>query len=45
MVCVGVECMESTAPDGELAKFIDTRGEGGIPSSRYRVDDLSVSHE
>jgi len=37
---VAVECMESTAPDGEVAKFIDTRGEGVFLIS-YRVDDLS----
>jgi methylmalonyl-CoA/ethylmalonyl-CoA epimerase len=23
---VAVECMESTAPDGQVAKFIDSRG-------------------
>jgi methylmalonyl-CoA/ethylmalonyl-CoA epimerase len=37
---VAVECMESTAPDGEIAKFIDTRGEGVFLIS-YKVDDLS----
>jgi methylmalonyl-CoA/ethylmalonyl-CoA epimerase len=37
---VAVECMESTAPDGEVAKFIDTRGEGVFLIS-YKVDDLS----
>ena len=37
---VAVECMESTAPDGEVAKFIDTKGEGVFLIS-YKVDDLS----
>jgi methylmalonyl-CoA/ethylmalonyl-CoA epimerase len=37
---VAVECMESTAPDGQVAKFIDTRGEGVFLIS-YKVDDLS----
>jgi len=37
---VGVEFMESTAPDGEVAKFIDNRGEGAYLIS-YKVDDLS----
>ena len=37
---VAVEFMESTAPDGEVAKFIDTRGEGFYLIS-YKVDDLS----
>lgn len=37
---VAVECMESTTPDGEVAKFIDTRGEGVFLIS-YKVDDLS----
>jgi methylmalonyl-CoA/ethylmalonyl-CoA epimerase len=27
---VAVEFMESTAPDGEVAKFIDNRGEGAF---------------
>ena len=41
--CIGevaVEFMESTAPDGEVAKFIDKRGEGAYLIS-YKVDDLS----
>ncbi len=37
---VAVECMESTAPDGQVAKFIDTRGEGVFLIS-YKVDNLS----
>ncbi len=37
---VAVECMESTAPDGQVAKFIETRGEGVFLIS-YKVDDLS----
>ena len=42
-ICIGevaVEFMESTAPDGEVAKFIDSRGEGAFLIS-YKVDDLS----
>lgn len=37
---VAVEFMESTAADGEVAKFIDKRGEGVFLIS-YKVDDLS----
>ena len=37
---VAVEFMESTAPGGEVAKFIDNRGEGAFLIS-YKVDDLS----
>lgn len=40
--CVGdvaLELMESTAPDGEVAKFIEKRGEGFFLIS-YRVDDV-----
>ncbi len=37
---VGVEFMESTAPNGEVAKFINQRGEGAYLIS-YKVDDLS----
>ncbi len=37
---VAVEFMESTSPDGEVAKFIDSRGEGAYLIS-YKVDDLS----
>ena len=37
---VAVEFMESTAADGEVAKFIDSRGEGAYLIA-YRVDNLS----
>lgn len=37
---VAVELMESTAPDGEVAKFIAGKGEGVFLIS-YRVDDLA----
>ena len=37
---VGVEFMESTAPDGEVAKFIGKRREDLYLIS-YKVDDLS----
>lgn len=37
---VAVECMESTARDGQVAKFIESRGEGVFLIS-YKVDDLS----
>jgi len=37
---VAVEFMESTSPDGEVAKFIDSRGEGAFLIS-YKVDNLS----
>jgi methylmalonyl-CoA/ethylmalonyl-CoA epimerase len=37
---VAIEFMESTAPDGEVAKFIHSRGEGVFLIS-YKVDDLS----
>ena len=37
---VAVELMEPTAPDGEVAKFIDNKGEGVFLIS-YKVDDLS----
>ena len=36
---VGVELMESTSPDGEVAKFIKQRGEGFFLIS-YKVDDV-----
>jgi methylmalonyl-CoA/ethylmalonyl-CoA epimerase len=32
--------MESTSPEGEVAKFIDSRGEGAFLIS-YKVDNLS----
>ena len=35
-----IEFMESTSPDGEVAKFIDSRGEGAYLIA-YKVDDLS----
>ena len=41
---VAVEFMESTAPDGEVAKFIDTKGEGVFLIS-YKVDDLAKAME
>jgi methylmalonyl-CoA/ethylmalonyl-CoA epimerase len=41
---VAVEFMESTAPDGEVAKFIDSRGEGAYLIA-YKVDDLSKAME
>jgi methylmalonyl-CoA/ethylmalonyl-CoA epimerase len=37
---VAVEFIESTSPQGEVAKFIDTKGEGAFLIS-YKVDDLS----
>lgn len=37
---VAVEFMESTSQEGEVAKFIATRGEGAFLIS-YKVDDLS----
>lgn len=37
---VAIEFMESTTPEGEVAKFIDSRGEGAFLIS-YKVDDLS----
>jgi len=37
---VAVELMESTAPDGEVAKFIDNKGEGIFLIS-YKVADLA----
>jgi methylmalonyl-CoA/ethylmalonyl-CoA epimerase len=36
---VALELMESTTPDGEVAKFIERRGEGFFLIS-YRVDDV-----
>ena len=36
---VAVEFMESTGPEGEVAKFIEKRGEGVFLIS-YKVDDL-----
>lgn len=37
---VAVELMESTAPDGEVAKFIENKGEGFFLIS-YKVADLA----
>ncbi len=37
---VAVEFMESTAPDGDVAKFINNRGKGAFLIS-YKADDLS----
>ncbi len=39
---VAVELMESTSPEGEVAKFIKKRGEGVFLIS-YRVDDLKAA--
>lgn len=41
---VAVEFMESTSPDGEVAKFIAKRGEGAFLIS-YKVDDLTKAME
>ncbi len=43
---VGFELMESTAPDGEVAKFIEKRGEGvmvislNVDNTRKAMDEL-----
>ncbi len=43
---VGFELMESTSPDGEVAKFIDKRGEGvmiislNVDNTRKAMDEL-----
>jgi len=43
---VGFELMESTTPDGEVAKFIDKRGEGimlislNVDNTRESMDEL-----
>jgi len=43
---VGFELMESTSPDGEVAKFIEKRGEGvmvvslNVDDTRAAMDDL-----
>ena len=39
---VAVEFMESTSPEGEVAKFIEKRGEGVFLIS-YKVDDLDAA--
>lgn len=41
---VAVEFMESTSSDGEVAKFINSRGEGAFLIS-YKVDDLTKAME
>jgi len=41
---VAVELMESTAPDGEVAKYIERKGEGFFLIS-YKVDDLPRAME
>lgn len=41
---VALELMESTGPDGEVAKFIDKKGEGLFLIS-YRVDDVKEGLE
>jgi methylmalonyl-CoA/ethylmalonyl-CoA epimerase len=38
---VALEIMESTAPDGDVAKFIERRGEGVFLLS-YKVDDVEA---
>jgi methylmalonyl-CoA/ethylmalonyl-CoA epimerase len=43
---VGFELMESTSPDGDVARFIEKRGEGvmlisfGVPDTRHAMDEL-----
>jgi methylmalonyl-CoA/ethylmalonyl-CoA epimerase len=45
---VGFELMESTSPDGDVAKFIEKRGEGimlisfGVDNTRGAVKDLQA---
>ena len=39
-----VELLESTEPDGPIAKFIDSRGEG-IQHIAYRVEDIEEAIE
>jgi methylmalonyl-CoA/ethylmalonyl-CoA epimerase len=45
---VGFELMESTSPDGEVAKFIEKRGEGvmlisfNVDNTRKSMDELSA---
>ena len=46
---VGFELMESTAPDGDVAKFIEKRGEGvmlislNVDSTREAVEELKAN--
>ena len=43
---VGFELMESTSPDGDVARFIEKRGEGvmlvsfAVPNTRHAMDEL-----
>jgi methylmalonyl-CoA/ethylmalonyl-CoA epimerase len=43
---VGFELMESTSPDGDVARFIEKRGEGvmlvsfAVPDTRHAMDEL-----
>jgi len=39
-----VELLESTAPDGPIAKFIEAKGQG-IQHIAYRVDDIEAALE
>jgi len=41
---VAVECMESTTPDGQVARFIENKGEGVFLIS-YKVDNLTNAME
>lgn len=41
---VALELMESTSPDGDVAKFVEGRGEGVFLIS-YRVDDVEEGIE
>jgi methylmalonyl-CoA/ethylmalonyl-CoA epimerase len=41
---VAVEFMESTAPDGEVAKFIDTKGEGVFLISYKAMEELRAKN-
>ena len=41
---VAVELMEATSPEGEVARFVEKRGEGVFLIS-YRVDDLDSAME
>jgi methylmalonyl-CoA/ethylmalonyl-CoA epimerase len=39
-----VELLESTAPDGPIAKFIENnKGRGGVQHIAFRVDDLEAA--
>ncbi len=47
---VGFELMESTTPDGDVAKFIERRGEGvmlisfNVDNTREAVDELAADY-